>query len=131
MVRTTLLGAVALMLGATACNNRQPEPVQACTLIGCSDGVTVTVENAPAAPYTIEVGLPDGSSRSTRCEPTHDCAGGVFVEGVTGDRLAVRVTGANGTSTHTVTPRYAELTPNGPQCGPVCRQARVTVRHTP
>jgi hypothetical protein len=100
-------------------------------MIGCSDGITVVVEDAPPAPYTVEVVLPDGTSRTARCEPAHACDAGLFVEGVTAEQMTVRVTGGAGSSSQVVRPSYETSQPNGPGCPPICKQARVQVRYAP
>lgn len=121
------LGLLAVL---NAC---QPTPptTQVCTRIGCSDGVTVVVQNAPAAPYTVRVTLPDGSQRTARCEAAPGCDAGVFVADVSADELTVEVVGRGDSSSQVVQPSYEESRPNGPYCPPVCRQARVQVRYAP
>jgi len=120
---------LALLSGCRPASPAADPPIQICTKIGCSDGLTVVVENAPAAPYTVEVGLPDGTSRTAPCEA--GCDGGLFFEGVTADEVTVRITGSAGTSSQSVRPTYTDSRPNGPDCPPVCRQARVQVRYAP
>lgn len=128
MNRLSLLGAGLLAL----LNGCQPaaRPMQACTMIGCSDGVTVVVRDAPPAPYAVRLTLPDGTRRVARCEAARGCAAGLFVPDVSGDELQVEVLGPVATST-VVHPRYTESRPNGPSCPPVCRQARIEIRYTP
>ena len=125
-----LLGAVVLSL-LPGCQTPPPAPERACTLIGCSDGITVVVENAPAPPYTVEVVLPDGTSRTSRCEAAPGCDAGLFVEGVTAEEVTVRVTAGAGSSSQVVRPSYETAQPNGPGCPPICKQARVQVRYAP
>lgn len=121
---------LAMLAVLNAC---QPTPptTQVCTLIGCSDGVTVVVQNAPPTPYTVQVTLPDGSRRAARCEAAPGCGAGVFVADVSADELTVEVIGSGGRSSQVVRPSYEVSRPNGPSCPPVCRQARVQVRYAP
>ena len=100
-------------------------------MIGCSDGLNVVVENAPAPPYTVEVILPDGTRRTARCEAAPGCEAGLFVEGVTAEEVTVRVDAGAGSSSQVVRPQYETAQPNGPGCPPVCKQARVTVPYAP
>ena len=125
-----VVGLIALLALAGCRSTLQPD-MQACTLIGCSDGITVVVQNAPAAPYTVEVVVPGGATRSMRCEVASGCGSGVFVEGVSAAQVTVRIVAAAGTSSHNVQPAYTESRPNGANCPPLCRQARVEVRYAP
>ena len=128
---SSLLAAVVLSL-LPGCQPPPPEPPpRACTKIGCSDGITVVVKNAPAVPYTVEVVLPDGTSRTSRCEAAPGCDAGLFFEEVTAEELTVRVTAGAGSSSQVVRPSYQTAQPNGPGCPPVCKQARVSVRYAP
>ncbi|HVF59584.1 MAG TPA: hypothetical protein VNJ70_07235 [Thermoanaerobaculia bacterium] len=128
---SSLLGAVVLSI-LPGCQPAPPAPEpKACTMIGCSDGITVVVENAPAPPYTVEVILPDGTSRTSRCEAAPGCDAGLFFEGVTAEELTVRVTAGAGSSSEVVHPTYHVVQPNGPGCPPICKQARVQVRYAP
>ena len=113
-----------------ACRSATP-PMQACTLIGCSDGVTIIVAGAPPARYTVALELPDGRRRSLRCEAAAGCAAGLFFEDVSAEQVTVEISSDAGTSVHEVRPSYVESQPNGPDCPPVCRQARVEVRFDP
>jgi hypothetical protein len=119
----------APLLGLLACSGSAPE-VRACTMIGCSDGLTVTVANAPPAAYTVEVILPDGSVRSGRCEVAAQCANGVFVENVSAEQVTVRIVSGASSSSQVVRPQYTVSQPNGPDCPPTCRQARAQVQYT-
>jgi hypothetical protein len=127
---SSLLGAIVLSL-LQGCQTPPPAPERACTQIGCSDGLTVVVENAPAPPYTVEVVLPGGTSRTSRCEAAPGCDAGLFFEGVTAEELTVRVTAGAGSSSQVVRPSYETSQPNGPGCPPICKQARVQVRYAP
>ncbi len=133
IVSTLLLPLLCGCRPAVSADRPDPTdpPMQICTKIGCSDGLTMVVENAPAAPYTVEVALPDGTSRTERCEAASGCDAGLFFEGVTAEEVTVRITGTAGTSSQAIRPEYAETQPNGPGCPPTCRQARVQVRYNP
>lgn len=133
-VRSAVLGVV--MLAVVGCRTEPPaqqveQTQQACTMIGCSDGLTVLVENAPPPPYTIEVTPPDGQTRSMRCEAATPCDGGLFFEGIAAEELTVRVAKGAESSTQSVRAEYTLSQPNGPTCPPTCRQARVQVSYSP
>lgn len=118
-----------LLLGG--CRTSSP-PVRACTLIGCSDGITVVVQNAPATPYTVEVTREDGTRRTARCEAAGGCGAGLLFEGISDARVTIRVIiGDAGASSSVVRPGYVESRPNGPGCPPTCRHARVQVTYAP
>jgi hypothetical protein len=125
---------LALLSGCRPAPSPDPTPapsLQICTKIGCSDGLNVLVENAPATPYTVEAVLPDGTSRTAQCEAAPGCEGGVFLADITAAEVTVRITAGGGTSSQVVRPEYVETQPNGPNCPPTCRQARVQVRYSP
>jgi hypothetical protein len=127
LVATLIL---ALLSGCQTAPASDP-PMQICTKIGCSDGLTVVVENAPPVPYTVEAALPDGTSRTAQCDASPGCDEGVFLADVTADEVTVRITASAGTSSQVVRPEYVETQPNGPGCPPTCKQARVQVRYSP
>lgn len=121
---------LALLSGCRPAAAPEP-PLQVCTKIGCSDGLNVLVENAPATPYTVEAVLPDGTSVAAQCEAAPGCEGGVFLADVTAAEVTLRIAAGGGTSSQAVRPEYVETQPNGPGCPPTCRQARVQVRYSP
>jgi hypothetical protein len=109
-----------------------PPPAQACTRIGCDDGWTVELVGAAALPatYTIRVLVDDAVVASVQCTPTQPCGERVFVAGVTAAEAELEIVGGEVPLRWTVTPEYNTLQPNGPNCPPTCRQARVQVRLT-
>jgi len=98
----------------------------ACTVIGCT-GLVVEVTGAPAqTPMTIVVTAPDGSTRSTTCTAaTGTCP--VSFPDFTPASVTIRVSAGAQTTEVTRQPIYDVTRPNGPECAPVCRNARVTV----
>lgn len=124
MRRTPLLHATAALLLAS-CNPL----TQACTLIGCENGLNVRFNTAPAGPYTVE------AWSELRIAPhVFECAAGqtcgpVFFRAFQGHDVTVRVTTAAGTRTQSFTGvDYEPQYPNGRDCGAVCEQATVTVQ---
>jgi hypothetical protein len=100
-----------------------------CTLIGCESGLTVVIDNAPPGPFTVQ-GTAAGAAgvvRTGGCPDTSGCTGTVFLPAFTPGRAQLTVTTSAGTRQHEVTPAYATTRPNGPRCGPTCRNATVRV----
>jgi hypothetical protein len=99
-----------------------------CTLIGCTDGLGVRLAEAPQGPYTIEVQLPDGESRTFECRQAGQCPAVAFFPGITAEMVTLRLTTSAGTRTEAVRPTYTKQRPNGRRCPPECWQAEVTLR---
>lgn len=118
--------ALVLFAAVTSCSRN--EPVTACTLIGCTDGVAVELETVPQAPFSVEVTpLPGGAATIKECAAAEACGRTLFFEEVRADSVEVKVTSAAGTRSVRARLSYATTRPNGPQCDPECRQARVAV----
>jgi hypothetical protein len=98
----------------------------ACTLIGCT-GLVVEVTGAPGlTPVTVVVTAPDGSTRSATCTgATGTCPVSFF--DFTPASVTIRVLTGTQTTEVTRQPTYEVSRPNGPECPPECRNARVTV----
>lgn len=112
-----------MLLAGPACNVIGP---RACTLIGCT-GLVVEVTGAAAqTPVTVVVTGPDGSARSATCTAATGTCPVSFVD-FTPASLTVRVSSGTQSKELTVQPAYQLTRPNGPECPPECRSARVTV----
>jgi hypothetical protein len=103
-----------------------------CTLIGCTDGITVHLTALPTGPYRVEILVGSGPGGLSYA---YDCAGGptcqqvIFFPELVPDRIIVRVTTSLGSrDTEISNPVYSTLRPNGPDCPPLCRQASVTAQ---
>ena len=118
--------AITLLLVAafgSACDGVGPT---ACTLIGCT-GLVVEVTGAPGqTPVTVVVTAPDGSTRSSTCTSTSGSCPVSFPD-FTPTSVTIRVSTATQTTEVTTQPMYEVTRPNGPECPPECRNARVTV----
>ena len=114
---------LVMLLAGPACNVVGPS---ACTLIGCT-GLVVDVTGAPSqTPVSVVVTAPDGSTRSATCtSATGTCP--VSFPDFTPASLTVRVSSGPQSTELTVQPGYLLTRPNGPECPPECRSARVTV----
>jgi hypothetical protein len=101
---------------------------RACTLIGCTDGLTVQMVDLPVGACTLEVLLPGGEIRTFECAQASAFPAHLFVPGVAAEEITLRVTTEAGVRTETGRPVYSKLRPNGRGCPPVCWQAEVTMR---
>lgn len=117
--------AACLALVTAACTSATQE--QACTLIGCSDGLVVRVDGAPEGMTTIEVKRPFRSPMVLTCTGPDHCAGGVQFEGQTPAHAIITVTSGDRVKSVETDLAYGKHRPNGPGCEPECRQATVTV----
>ena len=117
----------ALGLGVlSGCSIFGPE---ACTVVGCFNGLTVRLTSLPTEPYTVELRVPGAQ------EPiySYECDGGPSCEQVihspleTLSRISVKVTTDTGLLvTEVLDVDYVETWPNGRDCPPPCRNATVT-----
>lgn len=117
--------ASAVLLGAalsSACGAVGPS----CTLIGCT-GLVIEVSGAPGqSPVTVVVTAPDGSTRSATCTSATGTCPFSFND-FTPASVTIRVSTATRTTEVTRQLAYEVTRPNGPECAPECRNARVTV----
>lgn len=95
-----------------------------CTLIGCSDGLSVRVVDDLPGPATVRV-TADGETRMFSCDPAYACRG--FFGGWSPAEVDVEVVWATGSFAARATPEYEMVYPNGRRCGPECRQGDVVV----
>ena len=121
------LAAVALALLAAGCSTAA-EP-KTCTEIGCTSGLTIKLDAAPAGPIRVELlaGGENGARYVVDCPTVQGCAGGAWFPGFTGDYAVVRATTSEGAFNWEVRPTYSVVQPNGPDCPPTCRTATVTL----
>jgi hypothetical protein len=141
-----LIVAAGLVFSSVACDWSH-----SCTDIGCASGLTVNVRPASGTWADGDYELSAGAEQCTFSIPrdvpsvgsgTLDCyrrtSGGVGPSGLqltfegTPETLAVVLT-RDGTAIldETSTPSYAESQPNGPDCGPHCRQGSLDLVVTP
>lgn len=140
-MRNHILILVAALLGGAACTPREPpameepppaapapqEPQVACTMIGCEDGWSVEIVGELPDAYTVQISVAGDVVASVECSPVNPCGERVFLPGVSATEAVLEVLGTGRELRWVVTPSYAEVQPNGPQCPPVCQQARVRV----
>jgi len=115
-----------LLLAVSSCNLLLPID---CTLIGCSDALSVEITDPGSERYQVVL-LVEGEEVATR---EVDCAGpsgcrAYFEE--TPAEVTIRIEAADGTAVeHEVRPTYEPQYPNGRRCDcePVCHQASVAL----
>jgi hypothetical protein len=128
LLRFTALGAALLL---SACSSFGPD--RACTLIGCSDGLTIRLASSSPS-YKIEVLSEETGEpipgRIFECSGA--CPQQVFFNGLMAARLTIRVTTAAGSRiTGISNVEYRISRPNGPGCPPECLQATVVAELPP
>jgi hypothetical protein len=118
-----IAATLVILLAGAACNVIGP---RACTLIGCTGLVIEVTGAASQTPVTVLVTAADGSTRTATCSsPTGTCP--VSFSDFTPASLTVRVSSGAQSTELAVQPAYQLTRPNGPECPPECRSARVTV----
>jgi hypothetical protein len=116
--------AVATAAIFTACDGTSDT---ACTEIGCGDGLYVVVQATPGAELEIEAVETGGETRTESCVVGLDGSCEVGFNGFTPEEVTLTVTGGEQALSVTLQPTYEDFQPNGPDCPPVCRQARAEV----
>lgn len=121
--RRILTIAVLLVAGfGSGCAGVGPS----CTLIGCT-GLVIEVTGAPSqTPITVVVTAPDGSTRSATCTSATGTCPFSFSD-FTPASVTIRVSSGGRTTEVTRAVTYEVSRPNGPECAPECRNARVPV----
>jgi len=120
-MRTLPLALLLLLAGCTLLPDEQ-----ACTLIGCAFDLGVEIEGAPAGGFTLDVVVAGETVASATCSDG-PCPFLSF-DGVQAEEVTLRLTWRGGSHEETFRPQYRVFQPNGPRCGPVCRQATVRLR---
>ena len=127
MIPKSLQGHVLLLRGAllvtlVACDRSPPT---ACTLIGCFDGFTVTINGAPPTTLVSVVANPPSKTLTCVAATSGSCA--VYFEDGTPSSVTLQVSWNSQTKTVTVQPTYQIDQPNGPDCEPTCHWAMITL----
>ena len=116
----TVLAVLPLLSGCGTLVERS------CTLIGCSDGVFISVAGTVQASWTVRVSAPGIETFETACT-AFGC--GATIEDAFPETVTVTILDAEGEVVVEAngTPSYRTVRPNGPDCEPECRQAFVEV----
>lgn len=119
-IRTFLYSATAaLTAGCT--------PTIACTLIGCSNGLSVEFNRAPEGAFRLEATVPnDPTVHAIDCASASTCM--LMFPELVAEQVTIRLITQQGTITQQFQPEYETLYPNGRRCGPACEQATVTLQ---
>ena len=115
-----LVGLLALCAAPSGCGSTGP---RACTEIGCSDGLTVVLEGASAASFTVTA-TAEGRSEMRECEST-GCV--LFFQDFTPAEVTITYASGDREVVETFSPEYRTSRPNGEGCPPECLQATVTL----
>ena len=120
------------LITTLSCTPSSQEPMipVACTLIGCSSGVVVHLATPPTTTFRVQL-TPRGGTYGTTyafdCPRAGECPQDIMFPDIITESARVTVTTPRGSREteiqHVV---YSSAHPNGPRCGPECRQARVT-----
>ena len=102
-----------------------------CTLIGCLNGLHVEIQGLPDTHYEVVVSEPDGESRVGSCVASPSGSCWVWFDDFYPSEVTINVTGADQTVSVTLQPAYQESQPNGPDCGPTCREATIEIDFRP
>lgn len=134
-----------MVAAALACSSVACDLSQSCTDIGCASGLTLSVRRAAGTwadgDYVLRAGIERCSFSIPRDLPAvgsiarPSCGGASVLLGNSGLELSLTTTpktfaveltldGAPILSENS-TPSYVESQPNGPDCGPVCRQGSI------
>jgi hypothetical protein len=96
-----------------------------CTLIGCTSGLNVVLEDVTSAPYRVEVYSGPSTTRYVLECTANPCAQ-IFFPDFTPQRVFAEVIRPNQlTRRYEVIPSYSESRPNGGNCPPLCRNATI------
>ena len=123
-VTVVVCGLVFLLLLLLGCNDVTG---QACTLIGCSDGLNVEVQGV-TSDVSVEVTSAAGETRTAPCQAFNESTCWVHFDDFVPEEATIRVADGSNQVSVTTIPAYESLQPNGPDCPPTCRQATVILR---
>ncbi|MEZ0371645.1 MAG: hypothetical protein ACAI44_21315 [Candidatus Sericytochromatia bacterium] len=123
-MRILLVTLTALCL-ISACT-----PEKSCSLIGCVDGLKITLKGQVAQSFKLTIkaqGQPDHNLSCPEGTSGNICFpdGSVFVNNYTPQSVEITYSAGEKTVTRSFNPSYTTSSPNGPECGPTCKQARV------
>ena len=128
-LRTALVLSALLALGCTPNNQEQSKPAVACTLIGCSSGIVVHLPSRLTTTFRVQLTPANGSYGTTYaydCTRPNECLQDIMFPDIITESARVTVTTPAGSREteirHLV---YTSTAPNGPRCGPECRQAKI------
>ncbi len=123
----SLLVAVLGIGAVSGCSILAPE--EACTLVGCTSGLSVRLTSLPTEPYRVELLVP-GARRPFHfyeCDGGSSCLQAIHSPLLALSHISVTVTTAAGSRvTDVPNVEYERYYPNGPDCPPPCLNATIT-----
>lgn len=132
------LGLAAVVLAACGPGEPPtPDPIE-CTLIGCSDSVTVIIDGELPTEYSLVLAAPGLNTVTVRC-PSGEvegafpvgpdaCQAGTFTfMDYAPDQLELTLRYGGTERSESFTPTYETLRPNGPDCPPACRVGQIVL----
>lgn len=115
------LAGLLLLSGCTA--------DKACTLIGCTDGLSLALSGGIPASFELTLSAEGQAPKKISCPggtADYICLPqSVFVNNYTPDRVELTLSAREQQLSGSYTPVYTSSEPNGPGCGPSCRQGRI------
>jgi len=113
---------------STGCGETGIGNGQACTLIGCDDGITIQLSDERPDSLSLTVYTDDTSEAIDSILCTHqDTSCFIRLGGLTPETVAVEIEWNSGAFRETFTPKYESFQPNGAGCPPVCSIATVDI----
>jgi hypothetical protein len=108
-----------------------------CTLMGCLDTLTFTLDGEVPEEYTLQLTSPDGLLIEVSCTSgegaetpqgqSGTCGGSGVTLNVAPSQVHLRLARDGGAIERNLTPAYQVFQPNGPDCPPACRSGSVTI----
>ena len=96
-----------------------------CTLIGCEDGIRISLTEIPTLDVSMEVIADDGVQENFQCSALEVCS--VLLEDRFPENVTIRVTHGSDVTSIAVRPEYNTSRPNGRCCPSECRSASVDI----
>ncbi len=121
--------------------NSPISPTHMCTLMGCFNGLEITLMPEPPQQYTVRLTTSTGETRSVTCTPgkyeahfpgsastPYICGEGqvTFIE-FTPQEVTIDIAWQGGSFSTSSDPTYESFKPNGPGCDPECRTGKIQV----
>jgi hypothetical protein len=102
--------------------------VSGCNLVGCVNGLTITLSRGPDGAYTVQLLVAGEAPREVACTGPGSCSDArVFFENALPTVATVVITSAAGEVRQEARPTYTTSRPNGRGCDPVCRNGVAVV----
>lgn len=118
-----VLGIFSLILISSCSSGNQG---QVCTLIGCSNGLTVNLKGTVPASYKLAVKSNGQEIASKECNETTQCGTSISFDNIENTAITLELTPSGAAAkSQDFTVEYKDLKPNGESCPPVCKRGTV------